>query len=141
MTKKPLNHPTRRGALKTLGGGVAAAAALPLSARFTHAQSAEPIRVGFQVHRTGIGAAYGRWYDRTTQAAVKKINERPFNDAGIVAEAIALTVTICLSPAITLSAGTANHCADETAPSVLVPIDTRPDPPAFAALNAVLTVI
>jgi branched-chain amino acid transport system substrate-binding protein len=52
-----------------------AAASLPLWARYTHAQSAEPIKIGFQVHRTGIGAAYGRWYDRTTQAAVKKIND------------------------------------------------------------------
>ncbi len=64
---------TRRGALATLAGG-AAAASLPLWARYTHAQSAEPIRIGFQVHRTGIGAAYGRWYDRTTQAVVEKIN-------------------------------------------------------------------
>ena len=61
---------TRRTALKTLG----AAATLPLWARYTHAQTAAPIKVGFQVHRTGIGAAYGRWYDRTTQAAVAKIN-------------------------------------------------------------------
>ena len=66
---------TRRGALKTLGTGAAAAATLPLWARYTHAQSAAPIKVGFQVHRTGIGAAYGRWYDRTTQAAAKKIND------------------------------------------------------------------
>ena len=65
---------TRRGALKTLAAG-GAAASLPLWARYTHAQSAEPIKIGFQVHRTGIGAAYGRWYDRTTQAAVKLINE------------------------------------------------------------------
>lgn len=42
--------------------------------RYTSAQSAEPIRIGFQVHRTGIGAAYGRWYDRTTEAAVARIN-------------------------------------------------------------------
>ena len=66
---------TRRGALKTLGTGVAAAASMPLWARYTHAQSSAPIKVGFQVHRTGIGAAYGRWYDRTTMAAVKKIND------------------------------------------------------------------
>ncbi len=69
---------TRRAALKTLAlgaGGVAAASSLPLWARFASAQSAEPIRVGFQVHRTGIGAAYGRWYDRTTAAAVELINE------------------------------------------------------------------
>lgn len=73
----PVQH-SRRGALKTLAlgaGGVAAAAtSLPLWARFASAQSAEPIRVGFQVHRTGIGAAYGRWYDRTTQAAAQVIN-------------------------------------------------------------------
>lgn len=62
---------TRRGALAGLG----AAASLPLWARYAGAQSAEPIRIGFQVHRTGIGAAYGRWYDRTTQAAVQMINE------------------------------------------------------------------
>ncbi len=66
---------TRRGALKTLAVGGAAAATLPLWARYTHAQSAAPIKIGFQVHRTGIGAAYGRWYDRTTQAAVRLINE------------------------------------------------------------------
>src|SRR5688572_31456430 len=35
-----------------------------------------PLRLGFQVHRTGIGAVYGRWYERTTAAAVKLINER-----------------------------------------------------------------
>lgn len=70
----PKSGTTRRGALKALGAG-AAAASLPLWARYTHAQSAEPIRIGFQVHRTGIGAAYGRWYDRTTQAAVRLINE------------------------------------------------------------------
>jgi branched-chain amino acid transport system substrate-binding protein len=34
-----------------------------------------PLRIGFQVHRTGIGAAYGRWYERTTTAAVALINE------------------------------------------------------------------
>lgn len=66
---------TRRGALKTLGVGAGAAATLPLWARYTSAQTSEPIRVGFQVHRTGIGAAYGRWYDRTTNAAVAVINE------------------------------------------------------------------
>ncbi|MBT8425069.1 MAG: ABC transporter substrate-binding protein, partial [Silicimonas sp.] len=70
---------TRRGALKTLGAGAAAATTMPLWARYTHAQSSAPIKVGFQVHRTGIGAAYGRWYDRTTMAAVQKIN----NEGGI----------------------------------------------------------
>ena len=69
----PTKTATRRGALKTLAGG-AAAASLPLWARYTHAQSAEPIRIGFQQHRTGIGAAYGRWYGRATEAAVELIN-------------------------------------------------------------------
>ncbi|MEM7441048.1 MAG: ABC transporter substrate-binding protein [Pseudomonadota bacterium] len=66
-----LIKPTRRGVL-TAG---AAAASLPLWARYTHAQSSEPIKIGFQAHKTGIGAAYGRWYERTTMAAVKKIND------------------------------------------------------------------
>ena len=81
MTKETNTKPaaslattTRRGALKTLAAGVGAAS-LPMWARYAQAQSSEPIRVGFQVHRTGIGAAYGRWYDRTTMAAVKMINE------------------------------------------------------------------
>ncbi|MEM0944709.1 MAG: ABC transporter substrate-binding protein, partial [Pseudomonadota bacterium] len=61
---------TRRKAL-TLGAGAGAVALSP--ARFAQAQTDAPIKIGFQVHRTGIGAAYGRWYDRTTQAAVAKI--------------------------------------------------------------------
>ena len=65
---------TRRSALKTLAAG-SAAASLPLWARYAHAQSAAPIRLGFQQHRTGIGAAYGRWYGRTVEAAVRLINE------------------------------------------------------------------
>lgn len=73
MTTK-MNQPTRRGALKTLAAG-AGAASLPLWSRYAQAQTSEPIRIGFQIHRTGIGAAYGRWYDRTTQAAVNLINE------------------------------------------------------------------
>ena len=65
---------TRRGALKTLAAGTAAAS-LPMWARYTHAQSAAPIKIGFQQHSTGIGAAYGRWYGRTTEAAAALINE------------------------------------------------------------------
>ncbi len=34
-----------------------------------------PIKIGFEVHRTGIGAVYGKWYERTTLAAVNLINE------------------------------------------------------------------
>lgn len=73
--------PSRRRTLKALAAGAGSVAA-PLGGLGTlagmsghvQAQSAEPIRIGFQVHRTGIGAAYGRWYDRTTTAAVARIN-------------------------------------------------------------------
>src|SRR5207247_2538160 len=33
------------------------------------------LRIGFQVHRTGIGAVYGAWYEKTANAAVQYINE------------------------------------------------------------------
>ena len=75
MTKNT-NH-TRRTLLKAMGatGGMAAASSLvPGVMGFAQAQSSEPIRIGFQVHRTGIGAAYGRWYERVTNAAVDRIN-------------------------------------------------------------------
>ncbi|MEM7074150.1 MAG: ABC transporter substrate-binding protein [Pseudomonadota bacterium] len=62
---------TRRTALQ----GLAGASTLPLWARYAQAQTSEPIKLGFQVHSTGIGSAYGRWYGRTTEAAVKLINE------------------------------------------------------------------
>ncbi len=80
MVKKLNNSisKSRRNVLKTLGAGagvLAGASALPGWVRYSQAQSSEPIRIGFQVHRTGIGAAYGRWYDRTTQAAAKVIND------------------------------------------------------------------
>lgn len=64
----------RRTVLKgAAAGGLLAAA--PLAARFASAQSSAPIKIGFQQHSTGIGAAYGRWYGRTTEAAVKMIND------------------------------------------------------------------
>lgn len=68
---------SRRRVLKTLtvgSGAVVASGALPGLLGYAQAQSSEPVRIGFQVHRTGIGAAYGRWYDRTTEAAVTRIN-------------------------------------------------------------------
>lgn len=68
---------TRRSVITKIGTGVASAAAIsamPGFVRYTQAQSSAPIKVGFQVHRTGIGAAYGRWYNRTTEAAAKLIN-------------------------------------------------------------------
>jgi branched-chain amino acid transport system substrate-binding protein len=70
MTKNALLTPTRRGLLMAGGAGLLTAA-LP---GHVGAQAA-PIKVGFQLHRTGIGAAYGRWYERTAQAALLLINE------------------------------------------------------------------
>ena len=67
-------QPTRRNVLTGLAA-TGAATALPGFTPYVQAQSAAPIRIGFQVHRTGIGAAYGRWYDRTTTAATKVIND------------------------------------------------------------------
>ena len=68
---------TRRGAVKGLAAAAGAAAGaqlLPRGFGYAEAQTSEPFRIGFQVHRTGIGAAYGRWYERTTTAAVDLIN-------------------------------------------------------------------
>ena len=62
---------TRRGVLKGMAA-TGVATALP---GHLYGATDEPIRIGFQVHRTGIGAAYGRWYDRTTTAAARVINE------------------------------------------------------------------
>lgn len=77
MKKFDLNKSTltRRKVLKTLGAGVAAASILPRLGGIAHAATSEPIRIGFQAHRTGIGAAYGRWYGRATTAAVARIND------------------------------------------------------------------
>lgn len=67
---------SRRSTLKGLGAGaLLATTGLPRIGGYAHAQTSEPIKIGFQIHRTGIGAAYGRWYDRTTTAAVKRIND------------------------------------------------------------------
>ena len=65
---------SRRSALKGLGAAAAIGTA-PGFVRYSQAQSSAPIKIGFQAHRTGIGAAYGRWYERTTSAAVKLIND------------------------------------------------------------------
>ncbi len=68
----------RRTVIKGLGavaGAAAGSGLLPVAMRYIQVGAAEPIRIGFQVHRTGIGAAYGRWYERTTNAAVKLIND------------------------------------------------------------------
>ena len=62
----------RAGAILTLGSQAPG----PWTGRAAAQGGGGPLRLGFQVHRTGIGAVYGRWYDRTTAAAVKLINER-----------------------------------------------------------------
>ncbi len=68
---------TRRKTLKTLGA-LAGGGLLPAvyaAGAMAQAPKGRPIRIGFQVHRTGIGAVYGRWYERTTSAAAKRIND------------------------------------------------------------------
>ncbi len=68
----------RRKLLTGLGltaGAVAGSQLLPVTGRYVQAASSEPIRIGFQAHRTGIGASYGRWYERTTIAAAARIND------------------------------------------------------------------
>ncbi|MBV1865932.1 MAG: ABC transporter substrate-binding protein [Rhodobacteraceae bacterium] len=87
MTNDKVFSKSRRNALKTLGLG-AAATTLPLWARYAQAGTAEPIKVGFQAHKTGIGAAYGRWYERTTMAAAKKIND----EGGINGRALEIVI-------------------------------------------------
>jgi branched-chain amino acid transport system substrate-binding protein len=69
---------SRRSTLLGLGasaGALATAGVLPGTLGFAQAQSSAPIKIGFQKHATGIGAAYGRWYGATTDAAVKRIND------------------------------------------------------------------
>jgi branched-chain amino acid transport system substrate-binding protein len=82
MSSNPRNRAqpnaiSRRAAVKGLAGAVGAAAGLAVLPRglgYVQAQTSAPLKIGFQVHRTGIGAAYGRWYERTTTAAVDLIN-------------------------------------------------------------------
>ncbi len=73
-SKTRMVKPVDRRTVLSGMGAAAAVATMPGFTRYAQAQSSRPVRVGFQVHRTGIGAAYGRWYDRTTNAAVKVIN-------------------------------------------------------------------
>ena len=62
--------PSRRAVLKGAAAGLFTAGFIaPVWAQ------AAPIKLGFQLHRTGIGAAYGRWYERTAQAALKVVND------------------------------------------------------------------
>ncbi len=76
MTKLLINTtPSRRTVLRGLAGGIAAGAGMLAMPRFIQAQTSAPIKLGFQLHRTGIGASYGRWYERTAQAALKVVND------------------------------------------------------------------
>ncbi len=65
---------SRRKVLKGMAA-IGAASTMPGFVPFAQAATDQPIRIGFQVHRTGIGAAYGRWYERTTNAVAKYIND------------------------------------------------------------------
>ncbi len=89
---------SRREAIKTAGALVGAG----IASRFVGylpgasgaiaeaaAPSGAPLKIGFQVHRTGIGAAYGKWYERTATAAVKVINEQMGGIAGRPVEIVA----------------------------------------------------
>ena len=68
------NSVNRRSALKGLAAGAGLMAA-PGFVRYAQAESSAPIRIGFQSHRTGIGATYGHWYEKVTSAAIKAIND------------------------------------------------------------------
>jgi branched-chain amino acid transport system substrate-binding protein len=68
---------SRRRFLKQAGVLAAAGAAGGYATWTPGAEAqADALKIGFQVHRTGIGATYGRWYERTANAAVKLINDK-----------------------------------------------------------------
>ncbi len=80
----------KRKSLKKLAGTTSIAMAAQLNpALVGHVFGSDrPIKVGMQLHRTGIGASYGRWYERTAVAAVKLINQ----EGGINARPVELVV-------------------------------------------------
>ncbi|MFT3690621.1 ABC transporter substrate-binding protein [Paenirhodobacter sp.] len=65
----------RRVVLRGLTAGAALLTAPGIVGR-ARAQAGDAIRLGAPFHRTGIGASYGRWYERTANAALKVINDR-----------------------------------------------------------------
>lgn len=77
---------SRRDALRAAGmvagasvAGIGAHLLVPAPLRplaYAAPQGGPPLRIGFQVHRTGIGAVYGRWWERTATAATGYINEK-----------------------------------------------------------------
>lgn len=66
---------SRRSLLRGAAGAGLLLSAPGLIGR-AHAQSGDAIRLGAPFHRTGIGASYGRWYERTANAALQLINEQ-----------------------------------------------------------------
>ncbi|MDR7601026.1 MAG: ABC transporter substrate-binding protein [Armatimonadota bacterium] len=64
--------------------------AFRLLAPYAYAGAAgqSPLRVGLQAHRTGIGAVYGKWYERTARAAIRTINAQ----GGIAGRPVQLVV-------------------------------------------------
>ncbi|TDW19833.1 amino acid/amide ABC transporter substrate-binding protein (HAAT family) [Rhizobium azibense] len=75
---KPQKGISRRSVLQAMGataGAGLALQAMPGFVRYSQAGTSEPVKIGLQLHRTGIGASYGRWYERVTAAAVKVIND------------------------------------------------------------------
>jgi branched-chain amino acid transport system substrate-binding protein len=62
---------------RELLSGAGALTGISLASPFAKSAFAadNPIKIGLQAHRTGIGAAYGYWYERTSIAAVKVIND------------------------------------------------------------------
>ena len=67
----------RRSAIKKVGAlavGAAVSPFIPALSGYAFGSGA-PIKIGMQAHRTGIGASYGRWYERVATATVKLINE------------------------------------------------------------------
>jgi len=47
------------------GAGIIGSQMIDPIAGIAHAAGSDaPIKIGFQAHRTGIGALYGRWYER-----------------------------------------------------------------------------
>ena len=62
---------------RQLIAGAGALSGITLASPFQRSAFAadNPLKIGLQAHRTGIGAAYGYWYERTSVAAVKVIND------------------------------------------------------------------
>ena len=74
IQKSMLLRPSRRNVLTGIASAGAVLAAPGVVGRAV-AASGDVIKLGAPLHRTGIGASYGRWYERTLEAAVAYVNE------------------------------------------------------------------